>query len=107
MSSIRTYEELLTERKRLDNNLVLHKAAINAELMNIKERFEPLTQVVSWLGIFKNKTAGTGGSLLKMGAEAGIDLLVGQSMLSKVNWLAKLVIPFILKKVTAKAIEKK
>jgi hypothetical protein len=104
MSKIKTYNDLLAEQKRLEAHLEIQKEIIQSEMAIIKGKFEPFIKIASWLGIAKSK--GAGNSLLKMGAEAGIDFLIGQNLLSKSNWLAKLIIPFILKRFTNKAIEK-
>ena len=101
MSRINNYTELLEERKKLEVTLQSQKAISNTQLNTLKERFEPLAKVVSFLGGF-NKNPGT--SLLKMGSYLGIELMV-RNKLAKTGWLAKLILPFILKYTAAKTID--
>lgn len=102
MNKISNYEELIAERKNLEANLRTQKLYLNTQINTIKQRFEPVAKVISFLTGFKNHP---GSSLLKMGSNVGIELLVRQK-LAKAGWLAKLVLPFILKFTAAKTIDK-
>ena len=104
MNKINNYEDLILERKRLESDLVHYKTIITGELDEIKHKVEPITDVVSFFS--PSKTAPTNNRLLQEGANLGIELLVRQKLLSKAGWLTKLVLPFILKKVSSRAIEK-
>ena len=104
MSKINNYEELILERRRLESELVHCKANIARELDELKEKLEPITDVVSFFSPSKSPPANN--RLLQAGANLGIELLVRQKLLSKAGWLTKLVLPFILKKVSSRAIEK-
>ena len=104
MTRISNYEELRLEKNRLQQQLILQKAQIRDELNTIKERLEPLFYVASLLGIFQSKTSK--GSILKMGAKAGVEILAHQTLVSKAGWLTKLVVPFMLKGVTSGLIDK-
>jgi hypothetical protein len=104
MSKINNYDDLILERKRLESDLAHYKSIITGELDEIKHRIEPITDVVSFFSPSKNPPANN--QLLQAGANLGIELLVRQKLLSKAGWLTKLVLPFILKKVSSRAIEK-
>jgi hypothetical protein len=104
MNKINNYEDLILERKRLESDLAHHKTIITRELDEIKHKVEPITDVVSFFSPSKNPP--TNNKLLQAGANLGIELLVRQKLLSKAGWLTKLVLPFILKKVSSRAIEK-
>ena len=104
MSKINNYDDLILERKRLESDLALYKSIITQELDEIKHKVEPITDVVSFFSPSKNPPANN--KLLQAGANLGIELLVRQKFLSKAGWLTKLVVPFILKKVSSRAIEK-
>lgn len=104
MNKISNYEDLILERKRLESDLAHHKAIITRELDEIKHKVEPITDVVSFFSPSKNPAPNN--KLLQAGANLGIELLVRQKLLSKAGWLTKLVLPFILKKVSSRAIEK-
>ena len=104
MNKINNYEELLLERKRLEGELVHYKSVINGEIALIKHKLEPISDVVSF---FSSPTAKSpNNNLLQVGTNIGIELLVRQKLLSKAGWLTKLVLPYVLKKISSKAIEK-
>ena len=104
MNKISNYEDLILERKRLESDLAHYKTIITGELDEIKHKVEPITDIISFFSRSKNPTPNN--KLLQAGADLGIELLVRQKLLSKAGWLTKLVLPFILKKVSSRAIEK-
>ncbi len=104
MNKINNYEDLVLERKRLEAELVHYKSVINSEVNSIKQKFEPISDVVSFFS--SSPTKSPNNKLLQVGTNIGIELLVRQKLLSKAGWLTKLVLPYILKKVSSKAIEK-
>jgi hypothetical protein len=105
MNKIKNYDELVLERKRLESDLIHYKSIINSEIDAIKHKMEPITDVVSFLAPSQKPTP-PGNKLLQAGTNLGIELLVRQRLLSKAGWFTKLVVPYILKKVSSKAIEK-
>jgi hypothetical protein len=105
MNKINNYDDLLLERKRLESELVHCRSIITRELDEIKQKVEPITDVVSFFSPSKSP-ATNNNRLLQAGANLGIELLVRQKLLSKAGWLTKIVLPFILKKVSSRAIEK-
>lgn len=105
MNKINNYDDLILERKRLESELAHYKSIITAELEEIKHKVEPITDVVSFFSPSKSAPSNNN-KLLQAGANLGIELLVRQKLLSKAGWLTKLVLPFILKKVSSRAIEK-
>ncbi len=102
MSRINNYEELLAEKKRLQDNLHGQKAFFNARINDIRDTLEPIRRVYSFFGEVKNNPAG---SLLKLGSHIGIDILARQKF-SKVGWLTKLFLPLALKFTASKTIDK-
>lgn len=109
MNKIKNYEDLVSHRRHLEANLRSQKSYFNERVEDIKEKFEPITKLVSF---FKsdNKTKvntimSNGSSLLKIGSTAGIDLLL-QKRLSKAGWLTKLVLPFVLRFAAARTLDK-
>jgi len=104
MSRINNYDELVLERRRLEADLIHYKSIISSEIDQIKHKVEPITDVVSFFSPSKNGPQNN--KLWQAGANLGIELLVRQNFLSKAGWLTKLVVPFLLKKFSSKAIEK-
>jgi len=105
MTRISNYEELITERKKIEGRIREHKAIINEGLKEIKEKIEPFLNLIPILNIFKTQESNN--SVLKFLASLGIDLFVGQRLLSKSNWLTRLAIPVLLKGVSAFAFSKR
>jgi hypothetical protein len=104
MNKINNYEDLVLERQRLETLLAYHRSVIDGEVREIKQKLEPVANVVSFFSDAKEPTQNN--KLLQAGTNLGIELFVRQKLLSKAGWLTKLVLPFILKKVSSRAIEK-
>ncbi len=102
MSKISNYEELIVLRKKLESDLRTQKAFINTELNSIKAKFDPILRIISFFGGVKDNP---GSSLLKIGSNLGIELLVRQK-LAKAGWLTKLILPLVMKFTAAKTIDK-
>ena len=103
MNRIRTYEELITERRRLEGDLLMHQAYIKGQLHDINRKVQPIIRVIGLLGNFKKTSKGS--ALLKLGSTVGIDLLIGQK-LKKAGWLARLLVPLAMKLTAQKTIDK-
>jgi hypothetical protein len=103
MNTIRTYEDLVAERKRLEGDLVVQRNYIKTHLHEINRKLQPLTRIAGIVGKLNNGSKAS--SLLKLGSTVGIDLLVGQK-LKKAGWLAKLLVPFAMKLTAQKTIDK-
>jgi hypothetical protein len=101
MSKINNYEDLQQEKKRLEAELERYKYIMSDEVALLKHKVEPYTNMVSFFSPPKN---GNSNSLLQAGTNLGIELFVRQKLLSKSGWFTKLVVPFILKKISTVAI---
>lgn len=107
MNRISNYEELVLEKKRLQQQLTIQKMELNTEIRALKEQWEPLTRLMGKVGNLFKKEEGDSPSLLK----TGVDLITKQSPLGKVSWIARLLAPvvvgtvssFVKKKMKAKA----
>ena len=104
MNRIRNYEELRLEKNRLHEHLIVQRNILKHEVDTLKARVEPFLEVISFLGIFKKRENKS--SLLKIGAQVGIGLLLNQTVLAKAGWLTKLAVPIILKGVTSGIIDR-
>jgi hypothetical protein len=105
MSRISNYEELVMERKRLEYELRKQKNALRLEVEEIKEKFQPVSKVLSLLGIFKRNDK-PASALLKIGSSVGIDFLVKDKLLARAGWLTKTIASGILKGVSRLMINK-
>lgn len=102
MSKINSYEELVAERKKAEARIQVQRAILANGIVEVQEKLKPLLYLLPVLNVFKKEERGS--SLLKGVASVGIDLLVGQNLLTKSNWLARLVVPMLLKAFSSKAI---
>ena len=94
------------EKRRLNAELRIEKAIIEEEIRQIKEQLAPVRKALSFVGILKKKdTDSTAQSLLKTGANLGIDL-VGHRVLSRAGWVSRLVFPLIAKGLSSKLVSR-
>jgi hypothetical protein len=106
MKRINNYHDLVAEKERLQQKLTLLKREMNGEIQEIKEKFKPVGTILSLFGGSKEADNGTGKlSLLKMGANFGIDMLVGPK-LAKAGWLARVLIPPLLRGISSTVLGK-
>jgi len=92
---IRSYDELLRERKRLELLLLEQKLIIYDDIHLIKEELRPVRNTFQF--IKKLMTQDKTSLLLNLGSEIAIDSLITKFILSRAGWLTKIVIPFFLK----------
>lgn len=106
MKKINDLHELSVEKQRLQQKLALLKRELELEVQEIKQQFSPVTKIMHLLGggnSSHNGSESTSGNLLKMGAMAGVDLLIGQK-LRKAGMLTKLIVPPLLRGISSGAI---
>ncbi|HEY8934405.1 MAG TPA: hypothetical protein VIM65_04265 [Cyclobacteriaceae bacterium] len=92
MTRISNYDELVAERRRIEENLARRKSEIAEGIHKLKAKFEPLLYLLPVLGIFKTRT-----SVLKAGASLALDTIIGKKILAKRTWLTRFVLPVIRK----------
>ncbi len=102
MSRINNYAELVAERRKVERHITEQKLILQSGLHDLKEKLEPFLYLLPMLNVFKKQESGH--PVLKFVSSLGIDLLVGQKLLSRANWFARLVVPALLKSLSRKAI---
>jgi hypothetical protein len=111
MKKINDLHDLVAEKQRLQQKLALLKRDMNSEVLEIKEQFKPIARIISFFTGSTNSNGDsevkstTKTSLLKMGANLGVDLLVG-TKLKKAGWLARLLVPPLLRKISSTVINR-
>ena len=95
MSSIRTYEDLEAEEKRLQALLYSHKENIKDSFAAVKQGLNPFEQTANT--IRKLFSRDRSNPLLLAGVGLGVDVLLRRFVLTKSGWLTKIVIPFFIK----------
>ena len=99
MSKINNYDELITERRRLEIQIAEQKLVLKEEFSGLKNQLEPFLNLLPVLNIFRKKEPSR--SLLSTISSLGIDLL-GQKFLTKTSWIMRLILPLIAKGVTSR-----
>lgn len=103
MKNISNYHDLVAEKHRVQQRLELLKRDVDNEIHEIKEKFRPLTRIV---GMFTGNGAHQTDddkkpSLLKMGGNLAVDLLIGPR-LAKAGVLTRLVVPPLLRGISSR-----
>ena len=95
MQKINNFEDLIRERRRLEGDLLIQKATLREALNELKARLEPLAEFASMV-VGNNKETGAT-SMLKTGVSIGIDLLLRDNLLARAGWVARAVLPIVVK----------
>jgi len=95
MSKIRTYQDLLEEKKHLEVELVNKRELIRKDVADLKEEWRPVTDLLSGLG--KMTTKGKTNPLLAIGIDIIGEVLVKNILLMRSGWITRLVVPFLAK----------
>jgi hypothetical protein len=98
-TSIRTYNDLLTEKERLKALLQAQKQILRQDVEDIKAELQPVKNAISVVGKFTTRDKSN--PLLTSATESIIDLVVKRMLLSRTGWLTKLVVPFLMKNVSS------
>ena len=96
---IQTYDDLVKRRKQLENLLQAQGELIRIDIEEIKISLAPVQNAATGLINFftQDKAAG----ILGFGANRLVDGFVKRILLSRTNWLTKLVVPFFIKNVSS------
>lgn len=95
MSSIKTYEDLEAEEKRLYALLYSHKANIKDSFSAVKDSLNPVKQAVDTAKKFfsRDKT----NPMMRFGVDLGVDVLIRRFLLANAGWFTKVIVPFFVR----------
>lgn len=99
MSRIKNYADLEAEKLRLTALLRNHEEAIKADLVNVREGLKPMGNVLNVVN--KMATRDNRVPVINFGLEMGIDLFVRRFLLGRAGWLAKIIVPYLIKNYTS------
>ncbi len=95
MSSIKTYEDLVAEEKRLQALLYSHKESIKDSFAATKESLNPFKAAIDTAkSLF---TRGKSNPLMKFGVDFGVDVFLRRFILARAGWFTKIILPFVVK----------
>ena len=101
---ISSYNELLEEKARLEELLVVQREAIKSNYVLLKNEIRPITHGVAMvtgvLGKFGRKPKGN--PLVNLGLDIGTELLLKRYLLVKAGWLTRTVVPYIVRNYSSK-----
>jgi hypothetical protein len=95
MNKIRTYEDLLQEEQRLQQQLKGQELLIRQDIMSMKENVEPVKKVYDTIQKFFTRDNRV--PFFNMGIEMGVDLLLRRFILMRAGWFAKIIVPYLVK----------
>ncbi len=108
MKKISNYHDLVAEKQRLNQKIHLLRRDIDLEVHEIKERLKPIAKILGILGVgvvAKASSNGSRNSLLKMGGNLAVDLLIGPK-LAKAGMITRMVVPPLLRGITTGVIDR-
>jgi hypothetical protein len=92
---IRSYDDLVKEKQRLELLLQAQKEVIYYDIQEIKEELQPVKKVLEF--IKKITTKDKTNLLLTLGSDIAINAIVKRFLLQKAGWVARNVVPFFMK----------
>lgn len=103
--TIRTYQDMMDEKQRLQGLLAAQKQLLSTDIQEIKESLKPVQSALSFVG--KLVTRDSGNFILNAGANKLINMVVKNMILARAGWFAKLVVPFLVKNFSSHIISEK
>ena len=103
MSNIRTYQDLLDQKKELETSLDISRELMRIDVAELHQEWKPIHKFLSGFGKLTSKGASP---LLSMGLEIAADVLIRNTLLARTGWLAKFVVPFVLKNFSTHVLNK-
>ena len=92
---IKSYDDLLEEKQRLEQLLASKKEQISADWLDVKREFEPVNNVFAFLGKFTKRDKSN--PLLNAGLNIAGDLVLRRYLLARFGWVTRAVVPILLK----------
>lgn len=92
---IQTYDDLVEEKKRLEELLTVQKHTISSNWVEMKEEFKPVNNIIAFFGKLTSRDKSN--PLVNMGIDIGGDILLKRIILARAGWLTRLAVPYILK----------
>jgi hypothetical protein len=93
--SVHSYEDLLSEKKRLELLLQTQKMIIHQDVQELKAQLQPVRDVLHF--VKKLTTRDKSSLLLTIGSDIVINSVVRRFILSRAGWFMRTIIPYFLK----------
>jgi len=95
MNKIRTYQDLVQEEQRLAERLKTQETIIRQDLAGFRENLEPVKKFFNTAQ--KMFTRDNRVPFFNIGLELAIDILLRRFILRKAGWIAKSIVPYLVK----------
>ena len=92
---IRSYEDLLKEKQRLEILLTVQRTLIYSDVQLLKAELQPVKEVLNF--VRKITTKDKTNLLLTIGSDIVINSVVKRFILSRAGWFVRNVVPYFLK----------
>jgi hypothetical protein len=94
-TQIKTYKELVEEKKRLKGLLEVQKLRVTDDWTLVKHELEPVNSAFGLIG--KMTKGNKSNPLVNVGLKLASETLLKNLVLARAGWLAKLAIPLLVK----------
>ena len=101
---IQSYSDLLEEKNRLEILKATQKAEINHSWTGVKQSLTPVTNVFSFLGKITHRKHLN--PLFDFGIDMAGDVLLRKVLLSKADWVTRLILPIFMKNYSSNVLGK-
>ena len=92
---IQSYDDLLEEKQRLEQLLILKKEEISSNWTEVKQEFAPVNNAIAFLGKFTKRDKSN--PLLNLGLNVAGDLVLRRYILARFGWFTRVIVPILLK----------
>jgi hypothetical protein len=104
-STIRTYEDLLVEKQRLQALMHTQKQIIREDINEIKQKLVPVQTAINFIG--KLTTQDHSNPVISGTFNTIIDLVMRKVVLARAGWFTKFIIPYFMKNFSSHIIDEK
>lgn len=94
-TNIRTFEDLLEEKKRLQAHIAFQRQNIANDWQEMKTEFKPLRDILSFVGKFTSRDRTN--TLVNLGLDLAADTMLRRVILGNAGWITKTVVPRLVK----------
>src|SRR5688500_14661694 len=102
-STIKSYDDLLAEKQRLQALLHSQKQVIRQDIDELKQELLPVKTAINFIG--KLTTQDHSNPLISGTFNTVIDLLMRKVVLAKAGWFTKFIIPYFIKNFSSHVID--